>query len=1036
MNTKLLIAVLTLLWFQVAVAQEFDFPHASLEWRTIETEHFLVHYHNGTQRTANEVAYIAEQIYAPVTELYHHMPDQKVSFVIRDHDDYSNGAAYFFENRVELWAPAMNFELRGAHPWLWDVVTHEFTHLVQIQTQMKFGRKVPAVYFQWLGYERERRSDVLYGFPNVIVSYPISGFVLPSWFAEGVAQYNAPNLNYDYWDSHRDMILRMYMLDGNPLSWEEMAVFGKTSLGNESSYNAGFSIVSYIAETYGPDKLEQLSRALGRINRVTIDGAIEDVLGKTGEELYNEWRTKKTRDYRERAALIQSSLKEGKLIEADGFGNFYPAFSPDGKKIAYISNKGKDYFQYSSIYLYEFATGDSKKIQAGVRSTISFSPDGKFLYYAKLSYDNPEWSRFSDLYRYDIESDEETRLTHALRAFSPKLSHDGSKIVFSSGSDGTTNIGIVETDGTNPRFVTRFTDGEQANTPVWSPDGASIAFAYSHGFRRSVMVTDTQGTTTREIDGGAYDARDPFYSLAGSQLLYASDQTGIFNIYSYDLKSGGRKQLTNVLGGAFLPTVNADGDIAYASYASSGYKISLMMHDSNATASPPTTSFTVASSDSVNQTPASILDAGPRLTKRQDAQALLSRPYANTYTDLMLIPVLRIDAYNKDGNGWDFLKPGIYFASSEVLNKLSMFGGISLNRKLERDLFFIFEYRAKLPLLYQLGLQPALSLEGYNISRATTVMNDLYYPHPPFSMEVRFNLLEFDLRFKHPVVNELTMLEAYYSISRYDADYASYTHPDNAAIVVPAFKNTYLIGQTFGIRLTHNGVVPSSESAINPQGRFVALRYTFEANKFNPKYEVKDGMLAAVYNRFDFNRVELKWNEYIPFLLDKHTFGLTIQAGTIVDKNVDPFFNFYAGGLIGMRSYPFYSIGGNSMAAVTASYRFPILAKINYNILQLNLTRLYGSFFADYGNAWTGGKIPKSSDWKSGAGFELRLEAFSFYAYPTRIFFSGAYGFKKFDQTFETQTSTETVSYGKEWRFYFGVLFDFEFRDFLPRNIM
>ena len=270
-----------------------DFNHPELDWQTIETKHFLVHFHNGSERTGQEVARIAESIYGPVTAIYGHEPDQRVSFIIRDHDDYSNGAAYFYDNRIEIRAPALDFELRGIHPWLWNVVTHEFTHIVQIQTTMKFGRKMPGFYFQWLGYEAERRPDVLYGYPNVLVSYPFSGFIVPSWFAEGTAQYNNPSLGYDYWDSHRDMILRMYMIDGNPLSWEEMAVFGKTSLGNESSYNAGFSLVGYIAQKYGVEKLQEISVKLSAPFRLTIDGAIKAAIGKTGVELYEEWKVGK-----------------------------------------------------------------------------------------------------------------------------------------------------------------------------------------------------------------------------------------------------------------------------------------------------------------------------------------------------------------------------------------------------------------------------------------------------------------------------------------------------------------------------------------------------------------------------------------------------------------------------------------------------------------------------------------------------------------------------------------------------------------------
>ncbi|MBU2635609.1 MAG: biopolymer transporter Tol, partial [Bacteroidetes bacterium] len=105
--------------------------HPELEWRTIETEHFYVHYHDGSERTARLTAKIAEEIYEPVTSLYNHKPDQKVSWIIKDYDDHANGAAYFYDNKVEIWATSMDFDLRGTHNWLRNVITHEFTHIVQ-----------------------------------------------------------------------------------------------------------------------------------------------------------------------------------------------------------------------------------------------------------------------------------------------------------------------------------------------------------------------------------------------------------------------------------------------------------------------------------------------------------------------------------------------------------------------------------------------------------------------------------------------------------------------------------------------------------------------------------------------------------------------------------------------------------------------------------------------------------------------------------------------------------------------------------------
>ena len=62
---------------------------------------------------------------------------------------------------------------------------------------------------------------------------------------------------------------------------------------------------------------------------------------------------------------------------------------------------------------------------------------------------------------------------------------------------------------------------------------------------------------------------------------------------------------------------------------------------------------------------------------------------------------------------------------------------------------------------------------------------------------------------------------------------------------------------------------------------------------------------------------------------------------------------------------------------------------------------------------------------KKDIGFELRLESYSFSMYPTRIFFSGAYGLDEFTRTFQFAD----VTYGKEWRWYFGMLFGFDLSD-------
>ncbi|HVO74196.1 MAG TPA: hypothetical protein VMT35_09255, partial [Ignavibacteriaceae bacterium] len=219
--------IISLIFFFNYSYPQFTEFHPELDWYTIKGEHVEVHYHHGADRTARVVAKIADEVWGPITSLYEYEPET-VHFVIKDIDDYSNGATYFFDNKIEIWTSALDFDLRGTHNWLRNVISHEFTHMVQIQSAMKVGRTIPAIFLQGLNYEDERRPDILYGFPNFIVSYPIATVNMPAWFAEGTAQYMRKEFNYDRWDTHRDMILRSYALDGNLLTWNQMGVFGKT----------------------------------------------------------------------------------------------------------------------------------------------------------------------------------------------------------------------------------------------------------------------------------------------------------------------------------------------------------------------------------------------------------------------------------------------------------------------------------------------------------------------------------------------------------------------------------------------------------------------------------------------------------------------------------------------------------------------------------------------------------------------------------------------------------------------------------------
>src|SRR5690606_23089612 len=76
-------------------------------WRTIETEHFQVHYYEPHLDIARKVAASAEIAHRTLTAALGHAPEQKTHIIVVDDTDGSNGfASVLPRNRVTLYASA------------------------------------------------------------------------------------------------------------------------------------------------------------------------------------------------------------------------------------------------------------------------------------------------------------------------------------------------------------------------------------------------------------------------------------------------------------------------------------------------------------------------------------------------------------------------------------------------------------------------------------------------------------------------------------------------------------------------------------------------------------------------------------------------------------------------------------------------------------------------------------------------------------------------------------------------------------------
>ena len=962
------------------------YNHPELKWNTIETAHFTVTYHEGLENSAKRVAKIAEEIYGPITELYDHEPENPVRFIVQDTDDISNGAAYFYDNKIIIWALPMDYDMRGTHNWLRDVVTHEFTHIVSMQAAMKFNRKLPAFYLQWFRYEKEQRDDVVRGFPNAVVSYPYSGLTTPLWFAEGIAQYNSEKLQYDHWDSHRDMILRERTLSNSLLSFDDMAVFGKTGTGNEGVYNQGYSFVSYVARTYGAKSLSGIAKALSSRRPVTISNAIKKATGVSGDEVYDNWKSELEETYRSKTLLLSANLVRGKLINAAGSANFFPSWSTDGEQLAFISNKGNDYLSQTNLYLYSKKSGKIKKIASGVQSSPSWSPDGKKVVYGKISKPDKHGSTYFDLYEYDTEMKKNERLTTGERSRYPVYSPDGKSIAFVSTRDGESIIMLYNVVSKNVKELIRFKEIRQVYKLDWSPDGTALLFETSTYNGRDIAEVNSDGSGFRFILKTAADERHPVYSKDNMNIYFSSDRTGIFNIYTYDRETAELKQLTNVRGGAFMPSESPGGTVAYSEYSINGYKIMLLEELEEVSADK-----SVYNSGYLRDLPTIDYD-------QNNSPEYEAKKYETTHSTIFFLPRMMID--------YGTLKLGGYIFSNELLNKISILGGGAINRRGDYDLYLRLDYN---------HLAPNLFIEAYGISQNVEDSIEIAFKKTP--VDIKFNLLEVSpgMTFFKGEKDDITLR---FSYSRYSATQIGFLELDNnAGFAKFSAGYNYFIGRNLSVNWKRDGTYRSSKSYIaRDKGLKWNLSYNQKWDKFIVAFSRNEnfGTTKDIFEPYNYYQLDLEIDKYfrLPF---KSALALNIDGGYI-SKDVVDFLYYFGGGLLGMKGYSFYSIEGERKAIGSASVNMPIIKNVNKTLLNLYIRDVYGGLFFQYGNAWLGDVV--FNDFKRTIGYSLRVGAYSFYAFPTAFEFQGAYGLDEFKDV-------NGISRGNEWKYYFTLLFDF-----------
>ncbi len=523
--------------------------YTKFDWRVLRTEHFDVHYYPSEYEGVKIAARMAERSYARLSRLLSYsFKERKPIIIYASRGDFAQSNVFgdLGEGTGGVTDPIHQrntFFLEMDLAETEHVMTHEMVHQ-----------------FQFDVYARGHSGN---GIQTLIQNAP------PSWYMEGMAEYLSIGPDHPATDA----VIRDAALNGNLPSMKQMTERPDVFF----PYRYGEAFWRWIGQRWGDEIIGEILAATPTLG---ADRAFKRHTGFDLSELGDEWKETMQTTYLPAVASLDRPRKTAlPLLNSKRTGGIIPvyvapAFSPDGRQIAYISSGNLLRAEvFLDLYLADATTG--KRIKRLTASTMNpefeemryiysqsaFSPDGRTIAYTAQT------GGKDVIYLEDVRTGGiNRRLDTGLESMiGPSFRPDGKQLVFSGAKGGFTNLYMIDVDGRNLRQIT--TGDWAALMPTWSPDGRRVAFVSDRGPKSDMQtlkfgkwqinILDLESGNIDVIPGQGGKNLNPQWAPDGKSLAYISDRTGIAQLFIYDFDAKEHYQITKFIGGVQSLTENS-----------------------------------------------------------------------------------------------------------------------------------------------------------------------------------------------------------------------------------------------------------------------------------------------------------------------------------------------------------------------------------------------------------------------------------------------------------------------------------------------